>query len=81
MANKEDCPTSVEQSSIFLLAAVAVPLSFFPACHQNGADTTLGKNPDDGLYFCVLLIVGTLFVSGSRCAIIMTSLREVFSLS
>ena len=34
------------------------------------ADATLGKNPDDGLYFGVLLIVGTLFASGSRCALI-----------
>ena len=34
------------------------------------ADATLGKNPDDGLYFGVLLIVGTLFASGGRCALI-----------
>ena len=34
------------------------------------ADATLGKNPDDGLYFSVLLIVGTLFASGGRCALI-----------
>ena len=28
-------------------------------CCQKVVDTTLGKNPDDGLYYGVLLIVGT----------------------
>ena len=47
-------PTSI--SALFLVRRVA--------------DATLGKNPDDGLYFGVLLIVGTLFASGGRCALI-----------
>ena len=38
---------------------------------------TLGKNPDDGLHFGVLLIVGTLFASGGRCAL--TTRRDLLS--
>ncbi|MBR4029435.1 MAG: hypothetical protein IKJ08_07610, partial [Alistipes sp.] len=33
---------------------------------QKAADTTLGKNPDDGLYLRYCSLSG-LFVSGSRC--------------
>ena len=33
---------------------------------QEAADTTLGKNPDDGLYLRYCSLSG-LFVSGSRC--------------
>ena len=33
---------------------------------EKAADTTLGKNPDDGLYLRYCSLSG-LFVSGSRC--------------
>ena len=35
-------------------------------CCWKAADTTLGKNPDDGLYFGYCSLSG-LFVSGSSC--------------
>ena len=50
------CPCPPQSAHLFLARRVA--------------DATLGKNPDDGLYFGVLLIVGTFFASGSRCALI-----------
>ena len=37
-----------------------------PISCQKAADTTLGKNPDDGLYLAYCSLSG-LFVSGSRC--------------
>ena len=37
-----------------------------PISQEKAADTTLGKNPDDGLYLRYCSLSG-LFVSGSRC--------------
>ena len=45
----------------------------FPICCQNSANTTLGKNADDGLYY-VYCSLSALFVSGSSCAVFTTNL-------
>ena len=41
-------------------------------CCQKAADTTLGKNPDDGLYLAYRSLSGQL-VGGSRCCLITTN--------
>ena len=42
---------------------------------EKAADTTLGKNPDDGLYLAYCSLSG-LFVSGSRCLPYHEKLRD-----
>ncbi|MBR4028267.1 MAG: hypothetical protein IKJ08_01620 [Alistipes sp.] len=46
-------------SVVSVVSKKKLPKQHDPISQEKAADTTLGKNPDDGLYLGVLLIVGT----------------------
>ena len=58
MANHKDCPTSVEQSLIFLLAAVAVPLSFTKMFKDTAFAYISYLTPSSGTSLNIALVIG-----------------------
>ena len=60
------CFAVVSFVSVVSVVSKKLPKHHDPISQEKAADTTLGKNPDDGLYLKYCSLSG-ISVSGSRC--------------